>query len=191
VEVKLGKSIILLLILLSGCSHDASPEREATQGEQLSHNSAEFTRADARRTDEFCFGPVGVGASISSGEKLFSKIAKSEKPLENFLKLHAWGNHTAQTYAMVGFYYLDRPLYELFKKQCEKLSVVIPISSGCWRSRATQQRIFGSIEEGYYLRYIPEEMLAEAEINANSPAAALLTDSKMDLLAGWLAHHHD
>lgn len=112
------------------------------------------TEGEKPRATFFAFGGVGFAGAISSGERYFQEILKSEDPAEGFAEWYEKGNNAEKAYCMVGFFYFDRQRYETIKKQYIDKEVTIPEMNGCLVLTLPLQQLIARIETGQYGTHI-------------------------------------
>ena len=110
------------------------------------------------RIDIFAFGGVGFRAATCEGETLFKKISPRRNALEQFVNLYglAQENDEAKMYAMVGFYYLNRPLYNHIKTNYKTTDILIATASGCLYCDESLACLLKQLESGDFETYVPK-----------------------------------
>ena len=112
----------------------------------------------------FSFGGEGFSGRISEGEILFKRIANQSNALEQFVLLYSFGegNNQAQMYAMVGFYYLDKTLYNHIKTTYSNASISVTNVEGCIVLSMDLQALLQRVESGAYDNYVPKSWIKKS-----------------------------
>jgi len=151
-------SIILMLCAFPGI----------TKAQPLGTN--QVSTANVSYIDVFSFGGVGFGGMPCEGEKLFNKISTRRDALEQFVNLYglAQGNDQAKMYAMVGFYYLNRSLYNHIKANYKNQKIMIKTANGCLYEAEYLSEILKQLESGYFQEQVPKAWLRKSPHNRSA-----------------------
>lgn len=116
-----------------------------------------LTHARVQKIDTFSMTGCGFGGMATEGKVLFDQIARRPDALEQFVTLYGFarGHNEAQAYALVGFYYLDPPLYAHIKGNYQLETITLKTCSGCMQGQETLGSVVRDLEAGAFNPLVP------------------------------------
>jgi hypothetical protein len=102
------------------------------------------------KVDGFNFGPVGLDATISEGERAFKEVMAKPSAREDVLAIMETGTPAAKCYGLVGLKILDPNLFEQHAAALAGMRTPVQYTMGCIVGGRPMSEMVAGIRGGSY-----------------------------------------